>query len=85
MAHVVTRECIGCKDMACVPVCPMECFHIGPEMLFIDPDDCIDCEACVVECPVEAIFQEDDIPSEFAQDIALNARMVKIHPNQTEV
>ena len=84
MTHVVTRKCVGCKDMSCTNVCPMECFHIGPEMLYIDPEPCIDCEACVVECPVGAIFHEDDVPAEFARDIALNAQMVNVYPNQTE-
>ncbi len=84
MTHVVTRKCIGCKDMACTTVCPMECFHIGSEMLYIDPEPCIDCEACVVECPVEAICHEDDVPSDYVEDIALNAQMVKVHPNQCD-
>jgi len=53
-------------------------------MLYINPEHCIDCEACVAECPVEAIFQEDDVPEEFLPDIELNARMALIHPNITE-
>lgn len=80
MAHVVTRECVGCKDMSCTKVCPMECFHVGPEMLYINPEECIDCEACVAECPVEAIFHEEDVPQEFVSDIELNRKMVEKHP-----
>ena len=55
---VVTQPCIGCKDKACLPVCPAECFHEDELMVYIDPDECIDCGACVPECPTEAIFYE---------------------------
>jgi len=84
MTHVVTQKCIGCKDTACVTVCPCEAFHEGPQMLFINPESCIDCEACVIECPVEAIFHEDDLPAEFENDLQLNAKMSEIHPVITE-
>ena len=84
MTHVVTKACIGCKDTACITVCPCDCFHEGPEMLYINPEDCIDCEACVPECPTEAIFHEDDVPKESFADIALNARMSSILPQITE-
>ena len=84
MTFVVTKECIGCKDTACVTVCPCDCFHEGSEMLYINPEDCIDCEACVAECPAEAIFYEDDVPKEFFSDIELNARMSLILPKITE-
>ena len=84
MTYVVTKKCIGCKDTACVNVCPCDCFHEGPEMLYINPEHCIDCDACVVECPVEAIFHEDDVPSEFQDDIQLNATMSQIYPPITE-
>ena len=84
MTFVVTKECIGCKDTSCVTACPCDCFHEGPEMLYISPEICIDCEACVVECPVEAIFHEDDVPEEFQTDILLNATMSQIHPLITE-
>ncbi len=82
MTHVVTQACIGCRDMGCSHVCPMECFHIGPEMLYIDPDSCIDCEMCVAECPVDAIYHEDDLPEESAADRELNAKMAKVWPVQ---
>ena len=85
MAYVVTRACIGCKDTSCANVCPVEAFHEGPTMLFINPEVCIDCEACVIECPVEAIFHEDDVPAQFFSDIELNAKMVQVHPNQSAI
>lgn len=83
MTHVVTQTCIGCRDMSCSRACPMECFHIGPEMLYIDPDTCIDCELCVHECPVDAIFHEDDLPTEFKKDQELNEKMVEVWPRQS--
>ena len=61
MAHVVTEPCFGCKYTDCVVVCPTDCFHQGEQMLFIDPDPCIDCGACVSECPVEAIYLDDNV------------------------
>ena len=63
MTFVVTETCIKCKYTDCVEVCPVDCFHEGPNMLVIDPDECIDCTLCVPECPVEAIFAEDDVPA----------------------
>ena len=62
MTYVVTESCIKCKYTDCVDVCPVDCFHEGPNMLVIDPEECIDCTLCVPECPVEAIFAEDDVP-----------------------
>ena len=62
MTYVVTESCIKCKYTDCVDVCPVDCFREGPNMLVIDPDECIDCTLCVAECPVEAIFAEDDVP-----------------------
>ena len=63
MAYVITESCIKCKYTDCVDVCPVDCFREGPNMLVIDPDECIDCTLCVAECPVEAIFAEDDVPA----------------------
>jgi|SRR5688572_26608688 ferredoxin len=80
MAHVVTAPCFGCKYTDCVVVCPAECFYEGEKMLYIDPDDCIDCYACVPECPVQAIFQEDDVPEQWHEFIALNAEMAPQSP-----
>jgi ferredoxin len=62
MTHVVTSACVKCKYQDCVAVCPVECFKEAGEYLVIDPDDCIDCQACVPECPVDAIFAEIDVP-----------------------
>jgi len=74
MAHVVTQPCVGCRYTDCVVVCPVECFYEGEKMLYIHPDECIDCEACVAECPVEAIFHEDNVPAEWKDYIELNAK-----------
>src|SRR2546425_5327015 len=63
MTFVVTENCIKCKYMDCVEVCPVDCFHEGPNFLAIDPDECIDCTLCEPECPVEAIFSEEEIAS----------------------
>ena len=73
MAFVVTEPCVGCKYTDCVTVCPMECFHEGEKMLYIDPADCIDCEACVPECPVEAIYAEANTPAQWTSYVQLNA------------
>ena len=75
MTHVVCEPCFGCKYTDCVVVCPVECFYEGEKILYIHPDECIDCEACVPACPVEAIFHEDDVPKEWEGFIELNAEM----------
>lgn len=75
MAYVVTESCIKCKYTDCVDVCPVDCFREGPNMLVIDPDECIDCTLCVPECPVEAIFAEDDVPDGQRDWIALNREL----------
>ena len=62
MAHIVAEPCFDCKYTDCVVVCPVDCFYEGAQMLYIHPEECIDCEACVPECPVEAIFHEDNLP-----------------------
>ena len=72
MTFVVLENCIKCKYMDCVHVCPVDCFHEGPNFLVIDPEECIDCEACVPECPVEAIFHEDNLPDEWKSYLELN-------------
>ena len=64
MTYVVTESCVKCKYTDCVDVCPVDCFHEGPNFLVIDPEECIDCTLCVAECPVEAIFAEDDVPDD---------------------
>jgi ferredoxin len=75
MAFVVTAPCFGCKYTDCVVVCPKECFHEGEQMLYIDPIECIDCFACQPECPVDAIYHDDDVPTEWQEFIPLNAEM----------
>jgi len=77
MAYVVTETCIKCKYTDCVDVCPVDCFREGPNMLVIDPDECIDCTQCVAECPVEAIFAEDDVPDDQQEFIKLNADLAR--------
>lgn len=78
MAYVITETCIKCKYTDCVDVCPVDCFREGPNMLVIDPDECIDCTLCVAECPVEAIFAEDDVPASQQSFISLNAELAKV-------
>lgn len=80
MAFVVTESCIRCKFTDCVSVCPVDCFHEGENMLVIDPDECIDCNACVPACPAEAIFLLEDVPAAQAEFIEINARLAKVWP-----
>ena len=80
MTHVVTDACIRCKYTDCVDVCPVDCFHEGPNFLAIDPDECIDCAVCVPECPVGAIQAEDDLPAALAGWAALNAELARQWP-----
>jgi ferredoxin len=84
MTYVVTENCINCKYSDCVEVCPVDCFHEGPNFLAIDPEECIDCSLCVAECPAEAIFAEDDVPDDQRDFIALNAELAKTWPVITE-
>jgi len=80
MPFVVTENCIKCKHTDCVEVCPVDCFHEGPNFLVIDPDECIDCTLCEPECPVNAIFPEDDVPAGQENFVALNAELAKQWP-----
>ncbi|MDH5471543.1 MAG: ferredoxin family protein [Gammaproteobacteria bacterium] len=80
MTYVVTEDCIRCKYTDCVDICPVDCFHEGPNFLVIDPDECIDCNLCVPECPINAIFAEDDLPDEMSDFLQLNAELAKIWP-----
>ena len=75
MAFVVTENCIKCKYTDCVEVCPVDCFHEGPNFLVIDPDECIDCTLCEPECPINAILPEDDVPEDQRAFIELNAKL----------
>lgn len=78
MTFVVTDACIRCKYTDCVDVCPTDAFREGPNFLAIDPDDCIDCAVCVPECPVEAIYAQEDVPEDEQDFIALNAELSKL-------
>lgn len=73
MTFVVTDNCRRCRYTDCVVVCPVDCFHGDAEMLYIDPSGCIDCGACVPECPVEAIYEEGALPAEDERWLAINA------------
>ena len=82
MTYVICEPCVDVKDTACVDVCPVDCIHPTndfPElfdvekMLYFDPEECIDCGVCEPECPVEAIFAEDDVPDEWEQYTKMNA------------
>lgn len=88
MTHVITEPCIGTKDRACVEACPVDCIHPYPEsdgqeefdaaeMLYIDPDTCIDCGACVPVCPVEAIYPDSEVPPEMEKYVQINADWYK--------
>lgn len=80
MAYVVAEPCIKCKFTDCVAVCPVDAFREGENFLAIDPEECIDCGACVPECPVEAIFEEDDVPGKWSEYIELNANLAAQWP-----
>lgn len=85
MTFVVTEACIKCKYTDCVDVCPVDCFHEGPNFLVIDPDECIDCTLCEPECPVEAIYSEDELPEGQEAFIKLNADLALKWPVITDV
>jgi ferredoxin len=70
---VVTEPCYDCKYTDCVTVCPVDCFYQDEMMLYIDPEDCIDCGACIPECPVGAIFESAEVPAQWQEYPALNA------------
>jgi ferredoxin len=80
MSYVVTENCIRCKYQDCVEVCPVDCFHEGPNMLVIDPDECIDCSLCEPECPAEAIRADDDVPASQAVFRELNKELSRQWP-----
>ena len=80
MAYVVTEPCINCKYTDCVEVCPVDCFHEDELMLVIDPEECIDCAACIPTCPVDAIFWEEEVPEKWQDYIKINAEKAKELP-----
>ena len=77
MTHIVSESCIKCKYTDCVDVCPVDCFREGPNMLVIDPDECIDCAVCIPECPVNAIYAEEDVPADQLAFIKLNVELAR--------
>tara|TARA_Y100000996_G_C22489941_1_gene629802 strand:+ start:49 stop:360 length:312 start_codon:yes stop_codon:yes gene_type:complete len=88
MPYYITQTCIDVKDKSCVEVCPVDCIHPkdgnGEPMLYIDPEECIDCGACEPECPVEAIFAEDDIAEDQTQFIEVNTKYFELRENKDE-
>ena len=84
MTYVVTESFIRCKYTYCVDVCPVDCFREGPNFLSIDPDECIDCAVCVPECPVNAIYAEDDVPGDQQAFIQLNVELSRLWPSITK-
>ena len=85
MAFVVTENCIKCKFTDCVDVCPVDCFHSGPNFMVIDPTECIDCTLCEPECPAHAIFAEDELPAGQEIFAQLNAELSLLWPTVTTV
>jgi NAD-dependent dihydropyrimidine dehydrogenase PreA subunit len=77
MPYVITEACIGTKDKSCIDVCPVDCIYEGEQMLYIHPDECIDCGACEPECPVTAIFPEEDVPGNQRQYVQINRDVFK--------
>lgn len=77
MAYVVTEPCVNCKYTNCASVCPVDAFREGPNFLAIDPNECIDCDACVSECPVEAIYPDDEVPEKWEHYIEWNERLAE--------
>ena len=85
MTYVVVESCIKCKYTDCVEVCPVDCFHEGPNFLVIDPEECIDCSLCEPECPVNAILAEDDVPDDQQHFLQLNEELAAKWPVITEI
>ena len=84
MTYIVTEQCIGCKHSDCVQVCPVDCFHEGENMLVIDPDECVDCGLCEIECPVDAIVSENELPQHQLHFMVLNKELSRLWPKITE-
>ena len=80
MTHVITEPCILCKYTDCVEVCPVDAFRDGKNMLVIDPDECIDCRLCIPECPVDAIYAGDEVPSDQQAYFEINASLARRWP-----
>lgn len=85
MTFVVADNCVNCKHTDCVEVCPVDCFYEGPNFLVINPDECIDCALCEPECPVNAIFSEDELPDGQEPYVQINAELCEVWPNISEM
>ena len=85
MTSVVVDNCIKCKYMDCVEVCPVDCFHEGENMLVIDPQECIDCTVYESECPIEAIYSDEELPEDQAHVLELNAQYSPMLPVITQI
>ena len=84
MTYIVNDKCINCRHTDCVEVCPVDCFYIGENTIVIHPDECIDCGLCVPECPIEAIFSDDELPDDQIEFIEINAKLAEVYENITE-
>jgi len=80
MTYVVTQHCVDCKYTDCVTVCPVDAFHEADRILYINPDTCVNCDACVPACPVEAIYSDENLPAKFQEYLALNTEGCKTTP-----
>ena len=80
VTYIIAQPCIDVKDAACVDVCTVDCIYEGPDQYYIHPEECIDCGACVPECPVDAIFPDDEVPDEWTSFIAKNYVRFEVEP-----
>lgn len=80
MTHIVTEACIACRFTDCVAVCPVDCFHAGPNFLVINPDNCIDCGVCIPECPEDAIYADRDLPEDQMHFTKINEELARRWP-----
>ncbi|MFL2560097.1 MAG: ferredoxin FdxA [Gammaproteobacteria bacterium] len=85
MTYIITENCIKCKYTDCVEVCPVDCFHEGPNFLVINPEECIDCSLCEPECPIDAIISDEDISDENKHFLEINKRLSEKWPILTEM
>ena len=84
MTYIITENCIKCKYTDCVEVCPVDCFHEGPNFLVINPDECIDCSLCEPECPIDAIISDENVTDDNRKFLEINERLSKKWPIITE-
>ena len=84
MTYIVNDKCINCRHTDCVEVCPVDCFYLGENTIVIHPDECIDCGLCEPECPIEAIYADDELPSDQIEFIEINLKLSEVYENITE-